>query len=54
MSDNFKFSLGIKQGDPPSLLFFNIYMDEPCTNLLEIETGASIINDNKVPCLFWA
>ena len=54
MSDNFKISLGVKQGDPPSSFFFNIYMDELCTNLLETETEAPIINDNKVPCLFWA
>ena len=56
MSDNFKISLGVKQGDPPSPFFFNIYMDELCTNLLETETEteAPIINDNKVPCLFWA
>ena len=54
MSDNFKISLGVKQDDPPSPLFFNIYMDELCTNLSEIETEAPIINDHKVPCLFWA
>ena len=54
MSDNFKISLGVKQGDLPSPFFFNIYMDELCTNLLEIETEAPIINDNNVPCLFWA
>ena len=29
-------------------------MDELCTNLLEKETEAPIINDNKVSCLFWA
>ena len=50
MSDNFNISLGVKQGDPPSP-FFNIYMDELCTDLLEVETEAPIINDNKVPCL---
>ena len=54
MSDNFKMSLGVKQGDPSSPFFFNIYMDELCTNLIETETEAPIINDNKVPCLFWA
>ena len=54
MSDNFRISLGVKQGDPPSPFFFSIYMDELCTNLREIETEASIINDNKVPCLFRA
>ena len=36
------------------LAHFNIYNDELCTNPLEIETEAPIINDNKVPCLFWA
>ena len=25
-----------------------------CANLLEIETEAPIINDKKVPCVFWA
>ena len=54
MFDNLKISLGFKQGDPPSPFIFNIYMDELCTNLLEAETEAPIINDNKVPCLFWA
>ena len=54
MSDNFKISLRVKQSDPPSPFFFNIYMDELCTNLLEIETEAPIINDDKVPSLFWA
>ena len=54
MSDTFKISLGVKQGDPPSPFFFNIYMDELCTNLIETETEAPIINDNKVPCLFGA
>ena len=52
MSDNFKISLGVKQGDPYGPFFFNIYMDELCTNLLEIETEAPIINDQKVPYLF--
>ena len=41
ISDDFKISLGVKQGDPPSP-FFNIYMDELCTNLLETETEAPI------------
>ena len=54
MSDNFKIPLGVKQGDPPGPFFFNIYMDELFTNLLEIRTETPIINDNKVPCLFWA
>ena len=49
MSDNLKISLEAKQGDPPSPFFFSIYMDELCTNLLEIETEAPIINDKKVP-----
>ena len=54
ISDNFKISLGVTQGDPPGPFFFNIYMDELCTNLLEIGKEAPIINDNKVPCLFLA
>ena len=54
MSDNFKISLGVKQGDPYGPFFFNIYMDELCTNLLEIETEAPIINYQKVFYLFWA
>ena len=45
---------GVKQGEPPSPFFFNSNMDELCTNLLETETETPIINDNKVPCLFWA
>ena len=54
MSDNFKILLGGKQSDPPSPFFFDIYMDELCTNLIETETEAPIINNKKVPCLFWA
>ena len=54
MSDNFKISLGVKQGDSTSPFFFNIKMDELCTNLPEIETQTPIINDYKIPSLFWA
>ena len=53
MFDNFNILLGVKQGDPASPFFFNIYMDELCANLLKIETEAPIINDNKVLCLFY-
>ena len=30
ISDNFEIKLGVKQGDPPSPFFSNVYMDELC------------------------
>ena len=45
----------MKQGDPPSPFFFNIYMNDPCSDLLNsnnIDTPK--ISDLAVPCLFWA
>ena len=54
ISDNFEINLGVKQGDPPSPFFFNVYMDELCSDLIQIEQDAPTINDIKIPCLFWA
>ena len=38
MSENFEIKLGVKQGDPPSSFFYNIYMDELCSTLIEKST----------------
>ena len=56
LSAPFEISLGVKQGDPPSPFFFNIYMNDLCTNIMENEkdTDSPNIKDIKVPCLFWA
>ena len=56
MSENFEIKLGVKQGDPPSPFSFNMYMDELCCTLMIIQnsTDVPLLNDMKVPCLFWA
>ena len=56
LSAPFEISLRVKQGDPPSPFFFNIYMNDLCTNIMENEkdTDSPNIKDIKVPCLFWA
>ena len=54
MSDNFEIQMGVKQGDPPSPFFLNVYLDELCTDLLKADTETPVINGKKVPCLFWA
>ena len=51
ISDNFEINLGVKQGDPTSPFFFNVYMDELCSDLIQMEPT---INDIKIPGLFWA
>ena len=54
ISDNFEINLGVKQGDPPSPFFFNVYMNELCSDLIQMEQDAPTINDIKISCLFWA
>ena len=54
ISDNFEINLGVKQGDPPNPFFFNVYMDELYSDLLQMEQDAPTIIDIKIPCLFWA
>ena len=58
ISDNFEINLGVKQGDPPSPFFFNVYMDELCLNLIQMGKDAPppppTINSITIPCLFWA
>ena len=54
MSENFEIKLGVKQGDPPSTFFKNIYMDELFSTLIEKSTHVPSLNAIKVPCLFWA
>ena len=54
ISDNFEINLEVKQGDPLSPLFFNVYMDELCLNLIQMEKDAPTINSINIPCLFWA
>ena len=56
ISDAFEIMLGVKQGDPPTPLFFNIYMNDLCTELLKSSDNSNLIEleDCTVPCLFWA
>ena len=56
LSAAFEISLGVKQGGLPSPFFFNIYMNDLCTNIMENEKDTDSLNvkDIKVPCLFWA
>ena len=55
ISESYKVLTGVKQGDPPSPFFFNIYMNDLCSDLLNsnnIDTPK--ISDLAVPCLFSA
>ena len=54
ISDNFEINLGVKQGDPPSPFFFNVYMDKLCSDLIQMKQDAPTINDIEIQCLFWA
>ena len=56
ISDAFEIMLEVKQGDPPSPLFFNIYMNDLCTEPLKSSDNSNLIDlgDCTVPCLFWA
>ena len=49
-----KIILGVKQGDPPSPLFFNICMNGLCTELLKSSDNSNLIElgDCTFPCLF--
>ena len=54
ISESFKLFIGIKQGDPPSPFFFNIYMNDLCSDLVNsnnIDTPK--IFNLAVACLFW-
>ena len=44
LSDNNEINLGVKQDDPPSPFFFSVYMDELCSDLIQIEQDAPTIN----------
>ena len=52
ISDNFEINLAVEQGDPPSSFFFNVYMDELCLNLIQMEKDAPTINSIMIPSLF--
>ena len=54
MFENFEIKLGVKQRDPHSQFFFNMYMDELCCTLIQNSTDVPLLNDIKVSCLFWA
>ena len=54
MLDKFEINLGVKQGDPLSPFFFNVYMGELCLNLIQMVKDAPTINSIKIPYLFWA
>ena len=56
ISDAIEIMLGVKQRDLPSPLFFNIYMNDLCTELLKSSDNSNMIElrDCTVPCLFWA
>ena len=54
MSENFEIKLGVNWGDPPSPFFKNMYMDELCFTLIQNSTDVPLLNDIKVPCIFWA
>ena len=49
VSENFEIKLGVKQGDPPSPFFFNMYMDELCCTLIQNSTDLHLLNDINVP-----
>ena len=53
ISDNFEINFEVRQGDPLSPFFFNVYMDELCSDLIQIKQNAPTVNDRKIPCLFW-
>ena len=45
----------MKQGDPPGPFFFNIYMNDLCSDLLNSNNIYNPqISDLAVLCLFWA
>ena len=52
ISDNFEIDLGVKQGDPPSPFFFNVYMDELCLNLIQMGKDALHNQFHKIPMPF--
>ena len=55
LSESFKVLIGVKHGDPPSPFFFNIYMNDLCSDLLNSNNiYTPKISDLAVPCLFWA
>ena len=55
LSESFKVLIGVKQGDPPSPFFFNIYMNDLCSDLLNSNNiYTPKISDLAVPCPFWA
>ena len=53
ISDNFEINLGVKQGDPPSPFFLNVYMDELCLNLIQMEKRCPHNQFHKYPMPFF-
>ena len=55
LSESFKVLMRVKQGDPPSPFFFNIHMNDLCSDFLNTNNiYTTKISDLAVPCLFWA
>ena len=55
LSESFNVLTGVKQRDYSSLFFFNIYMNDLCSELLNSNNiNTSKISGLAVPCLFWA
>ena len=56
MSEAFDILLGVKQGDPPSPFFFNIYMNDLSSDLINSANDSEThkLQEIYLPCLFWA
>ena len=56
MSEAFDILLRVKQGNAPSPFFFNIYMNDLCSDLINSANDSETpkLQEIFVPCLFWA
>ena len=55
LSDPFTVSLRLKQRDLPSPFFFNLYMNDLCSELLQKSsiTDSPAFSNTNIPCLLW-